>query len=579
MPTEGSKQFGPYIVQDRLGKGTFATVYRATRDDTVIALRLLRQPVDEATAARWQKEIALIRELRHAHITPIYDFGSLNGRFFIVSKYLARGSLAARVAAPAEIGVQETVRLLRHVSSALDFLAARGTLHGDLKLQNILQDERGDAFVSDVGLARVMQGSRFPESAAPYLAPEAAQGKTPLSSRADLYSLAVIGYILLVGRYPFRGTPAEIVLQHINHPPHPPSAVNRALPLALDAVLLRGLAKRPEDRYPSGDMFVEAVARALSEQMGLRVRVDLARDNVPAVVKAQQPARSADDYVRLAEQTENREEAIGYLRQALALDAWHAKANRLLIQLEGARPPIQSSEPQRATRGAAELKSARTPQSVVQVDSATAQPPVSGQAEEAAPVEALPPLKKPRRKRKRTVWTYITIASIVLLNLTMSLFVAFALGTDFAGKLRNLVIGRSPAQTINGTPMQDIPNIALTLTPSYNRDLTDQKTTGDIMVAGDVHEYKFQATAGQELAINVQFISLTAKKVGRNVGIVRPDGTNAENICQRDSILKDGSSVVFICKIDKTGLWHVRIYGIVDQSTGAYVVGIQPMDS
>jgi hypothetical protein len=573
MTAPSQQRFGPYTVVDKLGKGSFATVYRAAREDKVVALKLLRQPVDQATAERLQNEIALIRELRHPHITPIYDFGSLNGRFFIVSKHLARGSLAARVAAPAEIGVQESVRLLRHVSSALDFLAARGTLHGDLKLQNILQDERGDACVSDVGLARAIQGSRLPESAAPYLAPEAAQGKT--SSRADLYSLAVISYILLAGRYPFRGTPAEVVLQHINHSPHPPSEINRALPLPLDAVLLRGLAKRPEERYPSGDMFVEAVARALSDQMGLRVRIDLAGNNAPVVVKAQQPARTADDFVRLAERTENREEAIGYLRLALALDAWHAKANRLIIRLEGARPPIPGSEPAQAARKSAELKAVRTQQTAV-VQPANGE---TAEADSTVPTEALAPLKKPRRKRKRTVWTYITIASIVLLNVTLSLFVAFALGTDFAGKLRNLVIGRSPSQTINGTPMRDIPNIALTLTPSYNRDLTDQKTTGDIMVAGDVHEYKFQAATGQELAINVQFISLTAKKVGRNVGIVRPDGTNAENTCQRDSILKDGSSVVFICKIDKTGLWHVRIYGIVNQSTGAYVVGIQSMDA
>jgi hypothetical protein len=575
------QRFGPYTVQDKLGKGSFATVYRAEREGKIVALKLLRQPVDETTGARLQKEIALIRELRHPHIVPIYDLGIQGGRFFIVSRYLARGSLAARVATPTEIGVQESIRLLRYVSSALDFLASRGTLHGDLKLQNVLQDERGDAFISDVGFARAIQSSRLPESAAPYLAPEAAQGKMPLSSRADLYSLAAMAYTLLVGRYPFRGTPAEMVLQHINHLPHPPSEVNRALPIALDAVLLRGLAKRPEERYSSGDTFVEALARALSDQMGLRVRIDLAGNSAPVVAKAQ-PARSADEYVRLAERADDPAEAIAYLRQALALDAWHSKANRMLVQLEGARPPIQTGvtaqvKPDGAARKTAELKKTQ------QAAALKADARVSTD-EQVAPAaqpdgEALEPLKKPRRKRKRTVWTYVTIASIVLLNVTLSLFVAFALGTDFAGKLRNLVIGKSPAQTINGTPMKDIPNVALTLTPSYNRDLSDHQATGDVMVAGDVHEYKFQATAGQELAINVQFVSLTAKNVGRNVGIIRPDGTNAEGSCQRDSILKDGSSVVFICKIDQSGLWRVRIYGIVDQSTGAYVVAVQPMAS
>lgn len=546
-----NNRFGPYLVQEKLGGGGMAVVYKALNEETgaTIALKVLRASLAEQTGMieRFMQEATIVNRLRHPHVVAVSKYGMLKARFYLELQYMPGGTLAQRFKKPIEIGPQEAVRLLRHVASALDYAHQMGVVHRDLKLENILLDKRGDALLSDFGIARLVDGTRMTATGSVmgtplYISPEQARGETKMDKRSDLYSMAVIAYLLAVGRFPFNGSNALVILnQHVTEPVPLPSSINPNLPPALDAVLLKGLAKRPEERYPSADTLVEALARAWSyEEHPTKTRIDLWSDHAGKPVANQTPApttKNADDWVREAATAVDPHEKIANLKKALELEPLHSKANRMLFQLEGAKSMRQDK-----------------PASVTVTQ------------------EELAPLKKVNRKGRRSTWFYIGIFAFILSSVSSAFFVLSFTGSPIAGQITSIISGRRPVSDINGTPVKDIPNVVLTVQPQHAQPLTMGQKIADVMDNGISHEYDMDLSAGDEVNIAVWFASPTANHVGHNVAVLDPTGHNADSVCQRDRMIAGDTNVVFNCLIKQTGIWKIRIFGIDGDSTGAYFV-------
>lgn len=546
-------KFGQYLVQEKLGGGGMAVVYKALNEETgeTVALKILRASLMEqpGTVQRFKQEATIATRLSHPHIVAVYNYGSIRSRYFLELQYFPGGTLAERFAKPTTVGSQEAIRLLRNVAGALDYAHQQGVIHRDLKLENILLDEKGDASLSDFSIARLADGNKltatgFVVGTPMTIAPEQARGDANLDYRADLYSMAVIAYVLAVGHYPFNGdNPLTILHKHLAEPVPVPTTVNPKLPKALDMVLLKGLAKHPGDRYPSADMLVEAFARAISgEDVGKTV-VDLQTDivgqhvNLPASVAKE----TADDWYRKAVSAESPEEAITYLKQALELEPLHSKANRMLFQVEGAVPRN------------APAKAVATPISA---------------AELAA-------LKKVNNKpRQRSAFSYVVAVGILLFALSAVYFVLSLTGSPIASQIANILQGRRSVTAINGVPVEQIPNAVLIVQSQATTDIRNgQKLTGSVD-HGFGHEYVFSVRSGEAVGIGLWSASSTANHVGENVAVLDADGNNAEAHCTRSREGSEDTNVQFRCSVNQNGKWRIRIFGIDGESAGDYWVTV-----
>jgi serine/threonine-protein kinase len=239
-----------------------------------VAIKLLAERyADDADAnARFLREArAAARLSGHPNVVMIYDVGETDadGRAFIVMEFLAGGTVADAIRVDSVRRVH-AVKWVHEAASALDFAHSRGVLHRDIKPANLLLDRARTLHVADFGIARLgaedtITGTGEVLGTASYLAPERALGQdaTPASDR---YSLAVAAFELLVGERPFTARHfAAQARQHIEAEPPSASEVNRTLPESVDAVLARGMAKRPEERWPTAQDFAQALETALTE--------------------------------------------------------------------------------------------------------------------------------------------------------------------------------------------------------------------------------------------------------------------------------------------------------------------------
>ncbi len=275
---------GRYQIEGLLGRGGMASVYRALdpRFDRVVAIKVLNAQLasDPHYRERFQREARSMARLQHPHILPVYDVGEQDGFVFLVMPYVTGGSLHDHLVAQRRVGQFRTtaiLAILEPLADALDYAHRQGIIHRDIKPHNILLTERDYPFLTDFGIAKVLSDENdtpaitmanmvigTPE----YMSPEQAQG-LPLDGRADLYSLGVILYELFTGRTPFRAetasdTPIGILIRHASTPPPAPSVINHQIGPALEATLLRALAKRPDDRYPTGAALFGALREALT---------------------------------------------------------------------------------------------------------------------------------------------------------------------------------------------------------------------------------------------------------------------------------------------------------------------------
>ena len=276
-PRVGS-DLGPYRIEQVLGRGGMGVVYLATQASLgrKVALKVLAPNlVDEERSAsgssasrRWRLPID------HPNILPIYEAGAVDGVYFLAMRYVEGTDLEGRLRG-GPLSPLSTIQLLAQVASALDAAGEVGLVHRDVKPANILIAsgkgiERADhAYLTDFGLTK-HRGSQtgLTQSGAfmgtlDYIAPEQVEGRE-VDGRTDQYSLACVAFHCLTGQTPFpRDTDIAIAMAHLHDRPPSASGLRPEVAEATDAVLARGMAKKPDERFPTSEAFVGALRQAL----------------------------------------------------------------------------------------------------------------------------------------------------------------------------------------------------------------------------------------------------------------------------------------------------------------------------
>jgi len=258
---------GPYQILSQIGQGGMATVYKAYHPamDRYVALKVLPRQLAASRefTGRFEHEARLIAKLEHAHILPVHDYGAADGYSFLAMRYVEAGTLKDRLQA-GPLTPDEIDRYFTQLADALDYAHAVGVIHRDLKPSNVLIDKRGNLFLTDFGIAKLLEGSpAFTTTGAmigtpAYMSPEQAQGLR-VDLRTDIYSLGVVLYEMVTGRVPFEAdTPLAVILKHVSEPLPLPTSVKPDVPPAVERVLLKALAKQRDDRFATTADFIAA---------------------------------------------------------------------------------------------------------------------------------------------------------------------------------------------------------------------------------------------------------------------------------------------------------------------------------
>jgi tRNA A-37 threonylcarbamoyl transferase component Bud32 len=299
VPIAAGTQLGQYEVQEFIGQGAMGLVYRAYHKDLerTVAVKVLQAITPDADAvARFRHEAQAIAKFRHPNIVDVYDFGAYEGTPYMIVEYVPGGSLAGRMSR-GMLGEAAILKYLRGMAAGLDYAHGRGVVHRDVKPANVLLTEDDTPVLADFGLAKLLQGSSLKSMTGvttgtpAYMAPEQVTG-SKVGPAADRYSLATIAYEMLTGVIPFDGEALmELLYAQVHREPVPPSARNPALSPAVDAVIMRGLAKDPAARWETATGFVAALTAALygAPAPSLAQTVVMA----PAIVSTVPSARTA----------------------------------------------------------------------------------------------------------------------------------------------------------------------------------------------------------------------------------------------------------------------------------------------
>jgi serine/threonine-protein kinase len=259
---------GRYRIVRKLGSGGMANVYLAEDEELGrrVAIKILndRYANDDAFIERFRREAKSAASLSHPNIVSIYDRGEAEGTYYIAMEVIEGRSLKELILTRGPLPIAEAVHYARQILQALRFAHRHGIIHRDIKPHNNLIGEQG-LKVTDFGIARYgpsqMTEAGSIMGTAQYLSPEQARG-APVTASSDLYSVGIVLYEMLTGRVPFTGDSAiEIAMKHLNDWPKPPSKLRPEIPEEIDHIVLRALAKAPEDRYQSAEEFIEDLQR------------------------------------------------------------------------------------------------------------------------------------------------------------------------------------------------------------------------------------------------------------------------------------------------------------------------------
>ncbi len=267
---------GRYVIEREIGRGAMATVYLALdrKHARQVALKVLKSELAVSIEAkRFLREIAIIAGLRHPHILPLYDSGTLEPEGprpipYYVMPFVQGESLRARLGRQVQLPVEDAQAIAREVAEGLAYAHGRGVVHRDVKPENILLED-GHALIADFGIAHAVDASGAePLSLSgivlgtpTYMSPEQAAGAREIDGRSDVYSLGCVLYEMLAGAPPFSGrTPQAVVARHASDPVPALRTVRPIVPEAMESAVLRALAKKPRDRFASAQEFASALA-------------------------------------------------------------------------------------------------------------------------------------------------------------------------------------------------------------------------------------------------------------------------------------------------------------------------------
>src|SRR2546425_2298735 len=257
------------MVVRKLGTGGMANVYLAEDQELGrrVAIKMLdeRHAGDEQFVERFRREAKNAAGLSHPNIVSIYDRGEAQGTYYIAMEYLDGTTLKELIVTRGQTPIAVAIDYTRQILAAVGFAHRHGIVHRDIKPHNVIVATDGRVKVTDFGIAR-SGASQMTETGsiigtAQYLSPEQARG-APVDPRSDLYSLGIVLYEMLTGKVPFTGdAPVEIAMKHLSAIPEPPSKIRPGVPHDLDAVVMRALAKEPEQRYGSAEEMDADLAR------------------------------------------------------------------------------------------------------------------------------------------------------------------------------------------------------------------------------------------------------------------------------------------------------------------------------
>ena len=288
------KQVQGYVIEDEVGRGGMAQVYRAHHRvlDRHSALKILLPELagDENFVERFLREARAAARLEHPNIVPIYEIGQTdNGEYFLAMKYVDGATLRHVANAQKESGgldLPAVIDYISQVASALDYAHANGIIHRDIKPGNVLIDSDGGALLTDFGIAQAAEDINVTHQGMlvgtpAYMSPEQAQG-FPATAQSDVYALGVVVYELLTGTTPFpHRTPHAVLLGHISEPPLPVHDRNPELTPEMSAVVGKALAKVPEDRYPSAGEFAAALSMTIGDTPSIQLPAGVEVETTP----------------------------------------------------------------------------------------------------------------------------------------------------------------------------------------------------------------------------------------------------------------------------------------------------------
>jgi serine/threonine-protein kinase len=261
----------PFELEEQIGAGAMGVVYRArfVKNDRRVALKLLPSDVaaNGTLAARFQREMELLKDLRHPHIVHCFGGTCEGDHQFYAMELIEGGTLATLIEEQGRLPWRQAVEFGLQICAALEHAHERQIIHRDLKPGNLLVTKAGRLKLSDFGLAQVVTETKLTAAGKTvgslhYMAPEQIQGKPALSNRTDLYAFGCVLYEMLTGRPPFLGgAMAEILQRHIRETPAPLASIAFDCPPQLDALVMELLAKAPDQRPQDA----RTVARRLRE--------------------------------------------------------------------------------------------------------------------------------------------------------------------------------------------------------------------------------------------------------------------------------------------------------------------------
>ena len=326
-----TKLGGRYQVQDRIGTGGMATVYRGLDEvlgRTVAIKTMLPQYAnDPSFAARFKQEAQAAAALQSPYIVSVYDWGKDADTYYIVMEYLRGTDLKTGIRKHGALDCKKVAQIGSQIAQALSVAHKHDIIHRDIKPQNIMVQPDGNIKVMDFGIARAKNSHLTQDNSvlgtAHYVSPEQTQGKE-LGPTTDIYSLGIVMYEAATGQVPFQGDDAiSVALKQVNEQPKPPSQLNPNVDPQLEAIILKCMQKNPADRFQTAD----ELSRTLRDYLAGRMQaVNTATSVLPAAATSKLE-RGATPMVG-GTATMPRVERTGRFRQSATQQAAEAEAER-----------------------------------------------------------------------------------------------------------------------------------------------------------------------------------------------------------------------------------------------------------
>jgi serine/threonine protein kinase len=277
VPIQPGTRLGAYEVKELIGQGAMGSVYSARHEglNRTAAVKVMHALGDDPVAgARFQREGQAIAHLRHPNILTVYDYGEFEGTPYMIVEFVEGGNLAARLKS-GRLDPVKAISLLRGMAAGLDQAHAMGVVHRDVKPANVLMGANDSPVLADFGLAKLQQQATMTASGVAtgtpaYMAPEQIAEGGEIGPAADVYAFSTVAYEMLTGRLPYESDNVmQLLMAKLRDEPTPPTKRDPLLPRKVDSVLLRGLARRPEARWPTCAALVDALEAAMLPKAAL----------------------------------------------------------------------------------------------------------------------------------------------------------------------------------------------------------------------------------------------------------------------------------------------------------------------